>query len=314
LKEQRNPDLTVALIRLIAAIAPGSRLARVRRLHGGLASVVHAVDLVEPSGVRRRLVVRRRTPESLASGGGDYSEGWRALGLLRGSAVPVPEPVLHDPEGAIFGAPAMVTTRLPGRPVLTPDDLPLWTRRLAEALAAIHDLPISRAELGRLPAPEEDMTRRLDGPPDPRRLAHPRGPELWSALLRLQSSLPSERQALLHGDYGPVNVVWVRRRLSGVLDWDSAGRGSPCHDVAHCRLDLALLHGVEASALFLRAYEDMRGPHSQLAYHDLARAWQALPDPERWLPGVRALGPTDLTPRAMRERLDAFIAEALRGA
>jgi aminoglycoside phosphotransferase (APT) family kinase protein len=106
--------------------------------------------------------------------------------------------------------------------------------------------------------------------------------------------------------------VWLRGRLSGVVDWDAAARGDPGYDLAMCRVDLALLFGQEAPALFLRAYEAATGrPVAHLSFWDLYRAWWSLPNPERWLGGLHALDRTDLTAALLRTRLDAFIADGL---
>src|SRR5687767_6650931 len=119
----RPGTMSGALARLCAAVEPGGRVVRVRRLHGGLANLVHAVDLRTASGERRRWVVRRRPQTSPAHASGPYTRLWQTLGLLEDAAVSAPRRVWHDPAGGLFGAPTVVVTRFPGRSLLAPRNL-----------------------------------------------------------------------------------------------------------------------------------------------------------------------------------------------
>lgn len=65
--------------------------------------------------------------------------------------------------------------------------------------------------------------------------------------------------ALLHGDYQHFNVVWRDGHLSGVIDWPLGGAGNRGLDVGHCRLNLAVLFGVDAAMTFLDRYEAVAG-------------------------------------------------------
>jgi aminoglycoside phosphotransferase (APT) family kinase protein len=117
---------------------------------------------------------------------------------------------------------------------------------------------------------------------------------------------------LVHGDYWSGNTLWHRGRLTGVVDWGEARLDEAGADVGYCRMDLALLTPGDAPDAFLRAYEAAAGGQlPDVFFWDLCGAVPALPDPERWLPGYHDLGRTDLTPEAMRARLDAFVAAAL---
>ena len=69
---------------------------------------------------------------------------------------------------------------------------------------------------------------------------------------------------------------------------------------------------MEAADVVLHAYDAAAGMRiPQLFIWDLLGASVALPDPERWLPGLHELGRRDLTPEQVRERLAVFIADAL---
>ena len=123
----------------------------------------------------------------------------------------------------------------------------------------------------------------------------------------------SSRRGLVHGDFWPGNTLWLRGRLSGVVDWEQVRYGDPCQDVACCRLDLTLLFGPETADQFLLAYLAAAGePVRQLFFWELYIAASALEDVEHWVDGYYDLGRTDVTPEIARDRLERFAERALR--
>lgn len=128
------------------------------------------------------------------------------------------------------------------------------------------------------------------------------------------ASVAPTPKALVHGDYWPGNFLWQRGRLVGVVDWDNAHIGDPSRDVATCRGDLTLLFGRHAANAFLRHYEAVAGHHvSNLPFWDLLTCTLALPQVEKWPPGWRALGRSDLTVETAREGFRALARAALPG-
>ena len=302
------------LARLCEAIAPGSRAVNVRRLPGGLGAGMHRVDLIAPDETRRRLVLRRYPAMALAEDPNLAKRGWRTLLLLEQLGISAPRPVWFDAEGAIFGAPTIATTRLPGRSLVAPRDVNGWLAQLAGALAQIHRAPIDGRDLSFLPGsddPEErlfaQMAENTAFTDDPLRA------DLHAALLRWRPRLRRMTPVLRHDDYWAGNTLWVRERLIAVIDWDSAALGYPGADVGYCRMDLAMLIGPEAVDPFLHAYEAAAGWRvPQLFFWDLLGAAHALlDDPVRWLPGYHDLGRTDITPDLMLARLHTFVRDAL---
>ncbi len=168
-------------------------------------------------------------------------------GLTRAD-VPAPRLVAIDPlGGATAGVPAILMTRLPGHVQLRPANPEGWLRQLALTLVRIH------------------TTDGLDGFPDRSRApvraassadAWAPQPQLWRALLHLsESGSHATRVALMHGDYQHFNVLWIGERLTGVVDWVSAGQGICDYDVGHAELNLAVLFGAEWAKRFREAYE-----------------------------------------------------------
>jgi aminoglycoside phosphotransferase (APT) family kinase protein len=170
----------------------------------------------------------------------------RVLGMLRGSGLPVPEVIALDAHAEHCEVPALLMTRLPGRIDLQPRDLASWLRRLAEPLPAIHALPIDRGAVQPY-APYYEPAIVA-----PAWSAHP---DAWKHLDSLvRGSRPPSNDVFIHRDYHPANILWSRGRVSGILDWINASFGPREIDVAHCRVDIGCLVGVEAADAFLRAY------------------------------------------------------------
>lgn len=302
-----------ALARLCEAVAPGSRVLRVRRLRGGLDAATHAVELVLPSGERRAVVLRRYRDRESPQNRELVERTWHTLALLERLGLPAPRPVWLDPDGAVFGTPTFIMSRVPGRPDVAPRDPDGWARQLGAALAAIHTAPID--------ARDTELLRRGQSPHTPAALLERAGAALAedvdgtairAALDHWQPLVGPGEPALVHDDFWAGNTLWLRGRLQAVVDWDWATVGTSLVEVGYCRMDLAMLIGPQAPDVFLAGYEAAAGRRvSHLFYWDLLGSLPALPDPVKWLPGYHDLGRTDITPDLMRDRLRAFVAGAL---
>ena len=136
-------------------------------------------------------------------------------------------------------------------------------------------------------------------------------PELdgWGVLdkLRGQDDAPP---VLLHRDYHPVNLLWGQARVSGVVDWINACMGPPGVDVAHCRLNLALMYGMAAADAYLAAYQHHAPGYRHDFYWDVDDALSA---PLHVLPYVpwSEFGLTELTREILQSRLEAFVQAAV---
>jgi len=302
-----------ALAALCAAIQPGSRVGAVRRLRGGISRGMHAVDVVGADGERHQVVVQRYNAHHLREDPRVAEREWSVLVALGRVGAPTPRPIWIDRDGAIFGGPTIVTSRLPGRGLLAPRDAAGWIRQLAEALGQIHRAPLSDAELESLIDQGAALARLLDREaPPPDLTTQPGGPDAWSAMRRWWPHLESSAPTLLHGDYWPGNTLWRYGRLTGVVDWEQAGRGNPDQDVAYCRLDLALLAGPEAPEAFRVAYEAATGRVVRdLFFWDLNVVAWALGDVDKYVAGYHDLGRRDITVEDARDRLAGFAADAL---
>lgn len=99
--------------------------------------------------------------------------------------------------------------------------------------------------------------------------------------------------------------------ITGVVDWAATSWGPADLDVAHCSTNLALLHGPAWGLRFAEAYEEAGGVLAAAASERLY--WQVLDglafseDVQLVAQPWREAGRTELTTRAVEERLDAYV-------
>lgn len=304
------------LARLCAEIQPGGKVRAVRRLRGGVSSGMHAVELVGPGDLRRWVVVRRYSEWRITRYPQAPAQEWATLTALARVGAPTPLPIWLDSAGTLFGCPTLVSSRMPGRGLLLPRDETRWVMELAQALGKIHAAPLHDHELAILRDQRDALVHFLERDRPPAGLAEqPGGTEVWQVMRRLWPTIEPAPPTIVHGDYWPGNTLWLRGRLSAVVDWEQVLRGDPAQDVACCRQDLAVLLGPDAAETFLRAYEASTGRMlRQLVFWDLYMITWSLGQLEGWLKGYHDLGRTDLSIEVARTRQTTFMEDALRRA
>ncbi|NHN54750.1 aminoglycoside phosphotransferase family protein [Calidifontibacter sp. DB0510] len=241
---------------------------------GGVSSAVHRLTVARHGA--RTFVILRQYPGGLGLRAALERE-IATLDLVQGSGLPVPRVLAADVNGAATGgAPALLMTRLSGHVDLDPADPQTWLTRMAELAARVHsvDLPASRFR------PWADSWIR------PRAaLRVPTGardPAVWTAAFEVMGESPPEDEAVfVHGDFLPVNLLWSRRRITGLIDWNGVHRGSRAIDVGHCRRYLATLDAPETAEAFRSLYESIAGVrvdpwwdlYTLLHYNDEQAKW-----------------------------------------
>lgn len=176
---------------------------------------------------------------------------------------PVPEPIAADLESVWFNRPAVVMSRLPGRPDLAPRDVDSWVAALAQVLIELHETALDTTDGAITQPPVAEAWRRPAG-------AH--SPLIAAALRAVTAHLPSltAERVFTHGDFHPGNVLWSRGRISGVVDWSAARLDARWSDVAFCRAEVCLPLGPDVADRLAHAYSDILGGTSdELAVHDL---------------------------------------------
>src|SRR5438876_9812608 len=107
---------------LASVLDAGERVVAVRPMAGATSSEMHAVTTEDAHGVRRRLVLRRYVNRAWLAREPDLAEHEaRVLSLLASTDVRAPQLVAVDATGASCDVPAVLMTRLAGRPRRRPD-------------------------------------------------------------------------------------------------------------------------------------------------------------------------------------------------
>ncbi|MEU5209896.1 aminoglycoside phosphotransferase family protein [Streptomyces sp. NPDC020742] len=298
----------------------GERIIRTEALQGGITAELRRLTIGRPDGGTRDLVLRTFVNV-------EHAEDWLsreagALILLTGTGVPAPGLVAVDPTAEHCEYPSLLMTHLAGRTVLDDEGLETRVPLLARQLVAIHALR---------PFPKRS-TSLEQGRPHRRPRAYvawttadtvvtPKGADAaaWAAAIDvIRGPAPPYEGRFLHRDFQPGNVLFdvppphpAGARITGVVDWAGTSWGPTDLDVAHCSTNLALLHGPAWGQRFAEAYEEAGGVLAAAASERLywrvrdglacSEEVQSVSQP--W----REAGRTELTTRAVEERLDAYV-------
>lgn len=271
------------------------------------------LEIEREDGDRLKVTLRRFLRDHRFSTPEHVAHEYDILRLIETAGIAAPRPLLLDAEGTYFGAPAMVLSYIPGRPLYMPRDAPAWAEQLARALHTVHAVTSDRYDLSKLSVHLVDgMREQLAGRAEAAS-AHGRlAGQVHAALTQDLDRIAWPEPCLVHDDYWPGNTVWYRDRPAGIADWTAAELGDPRADVAQCRVDVTISLGGGEADVFLEAYQRLAPkPPSDVWYFDLFRGLACLLYYERWLEGYHDAGLTHLTPSLIRSRLDVFLRRAL---
>ncbi|WP_046084743.1 phosphotransferase family protein [Streptomyces antioxidans] len=287
----------------------GERVVGAEALHGGITAEMRRLTVGTRDGGTRDLVLRTLV-------NAQHAKDWlnreaSALTLLTGTGVPAPGLLAVDPTATHCERPSLLMTQLAGLTVLDDGGLETRVPVLARQLVAIHALrPAER--------PPEYVARTTADT-----VVVPKGADtaVWAAAIDvMRKPAPSYEGRFLHRDFHPGNVLFgdalspgaAGVRITGVVDWAQTSWGPADIDVAHCSTNLVLLHGPAWGLRFAEAYEEAGGALAATASERLywrVRDGLALSEEVRLVSRPwRAAGRTELTARAVEERLDAYVA------
>ncbi|MFI6083035.1 phosphotransferase family protein [Streptomyces sp. NPDC051217] len=285
----------------------GERIVRTEALHGGITAEMRRLTIGTRDGGTRDLVLR--TFVNLRHAEDSLNREADALTLLTATGVPAPELVAVDPTAAHCEYPSLLMTHLAGRTVLDDEGLETRVPLLARQLVAIHALrPAER--------PRKYVTLTTADT-----VVTPEGADAvaWAAAIEvIREPAPPYEGRFLHRDFHPGNVLFDVRppsqagpRITGIVDWAATSWGPADLDVAHCSTNLALLHGPAWGLRFAEAYEQAGGVLAAAASERLywrVRDGLAFSEEVRVVSRPwREAGRTELTTRAVEERLDAYV-------
>jgi aminoglycoside phosphotransferase (APT) family kinase protein len=273
-----------------------------RRLGGGLGSATHLVEL----GDGRRLVLKRYRDAE------DVTAEWERLCFAHGAELPVPRPLAVDDAGAWFGTPAFAIDVVPGRPLLSPPDIDMYLDEVAGATARMHAAPVTNGT-GRLLQPHPVDRWEAPASVPAGLLSRQMAARVIGALRDRLPAATRGEPVLNHCDFHPGNLVWQRRRLSGIVDWSAARVGFRWWDLAYFRVELALIVDVDAADELLARYERIVGASSpDQAVWDLLCLYNGHRWAHTWLTGYREQGRRDLDLETFQRRLRSLTRRTLQ--
>jgi aminoglycoside phosphotransferase (APT) family kinase protein len=220
--------------------ATGKKIRKSASLKGGISSEMMKFELSSGESV----VLRHITNSDWLNEEPDLIEHEKQS-LLIIKSMPVPTP--HFLAAGTPQIEALLMSELPGRVDLEMNQSPDAINQLATTLHAIHQTPImesfkwtysSYVDLTNVSIPSWTTQHQA-----------------WSMAINfVQTTMPKFHPVFIHRDYHPTNILWAGNQLSGVADWINACKGPALVDVAHCRMNLVMLYGLEIADQFLDAY------------------------------------------------------------
>jgi aminoglycoside phosphotransferase (APT) family kinase protein len=301
-RESTPPESAIAW----ASGVLGSPVRSVRVLTGGMDSAIHVLvpERGEPVVMRRYVGRSREAGAALAKRESDV------LRALAATDVAAPAFIANDLDGEHCDAPGLLVEFMDGRRDI-PRDLRTLASELARTMAAVHE--VSASDVDELPDEIEVVAGALAAEcPDLHGSAT--SAAMWS-LVRDRPRRPSGTgpRILIHNDFAPHNTLFNGDRLCAVVDWTATAAGVPACDVSFCRLNVALVLGLEAGTEVLRAYEaEIGAPLPDHGWWDLVAAARVEPDLSYWTQSANYFGPPGLTAKDVADRFARFVRTALQ--
>lgn len=189
----------------------------------------------------RMLVLRRPPVGGVLSTAHDMHREWRFLTALRGTEVPVPEPVAYCADSAVSGAEFYVMEHVTGTVLadaaaaeeMSPQQRYRAGMATAECLAALHSIDpdeVGVATAGRRGGYLQRQLARWQ------RQVHQSGAANLDLLDRVHDALltrvPQQERTIVHGDFRPGNISYAPDgNVRAVFDWELATCGDPLADL-----------------------------------------------------------------------------------
>ena len=233
---------------IVRRIGARGTLRRAWRLTGGVSAEITALELAQPGGSTRTLLVRRYGAVDLAQKQHVAQHEFQLLQLVRARGVLAPTPYYVDESCELLPSPYIVVEYIDGATDIEPANIDACVAQLAEQLVTIHSMP---ADAGSAFLPEHgkgfgERPTALD-----RALGEP---QIRDALEAAWPLAHMNAPVVLHGDYWPGNVLWQADQLVAVIDWEDASVGDPLADLGSCRLELLWAFDAVVMQAFTQRY------------------------------------------------------------
>jgi aminoglycoside phosphotransferase (APT) family kinase protein len=243
--EELRSRLNEYLVRALPGV-PEDPIVTLHRVAGGRTKLTALGETRPRSHLPRHIVLR--LDSDLGHTGSCVAGEFTFLSGLHDQGLAVPKPILAETDSTLLGGAFILMEQVSGTATALAaidrgavDDVPGLVREMAVTLAQLHsarpvptdgrDLPNDRS------SDPNEMVRQYYR----RWLSHQRPPESLAVELGfawlLGHPLPTDRpRAIVHGDFGPHNVLVDRSHLAALLDWELAHLGDPAEDLGYCRL------------------------------------------------------------------------------
>ncbi|WP_101787143.1 phosphotransferase family protein [Nonomuraea indica] len=213
---------------------------RASLISGGKSNLTYLVEASE-----RPVVLRRPPLGHVLPTAHDMRREWRVISALADTPVPVPPALAFCADEDVIGAPFYVMGHVAGTAVrekeelagLPPERARRLAERLAEVLAAIHDVDYRQAGLADFGRPEGYLARQLQRWEQQwERSKTADLPEYDRLVARLRARMPAtSASTLVHGDYRLdntlVRLTGERPEIMAVVDWEMSTLGDPLADL-----------------------------------------------------------------------------------
>jgi aminoglycoside phosphotransferase (APT) family kinase protein len=224
----RPPEQT---LRWLLAVLDAREVLDIKPMLGGSTAAMHRVTLRHSGPATQIVVLRRYILDDIVAETPDIvARETTALRLAATAALPTPELLAVDQHAHETDAPTVVMSWLDGRPQWQPRNRRQFVNDIADAMVAVTNIEVP-PEVAIAP-----IGRYRQSSYDPPRWAT--RPKVWErAVEAFHGPIPSGDVGFVHRDFHPGNLLWSRRHLNGIVDWQNACIGPHSIDPGHCRLN-----------------------------------------------------------------------------
>ncbi|MFG1229982.1 phosphotransferase family protein [Xanthobacter autotrophicus NCIMB 11399] len=196
----------------------------------------------------RRLVLRKRPPGPLLPSAHAIDREFRVQSALKGTGVPVPEPLLYCADESVVGTAFYVMERVDGRifhdsalPGVSHAERAAMYDSLADVLGRLHRVDHRAVGLEGYGRDGDYFARQISRWTRQWEMSRTRDlPDVnvlitWLAAHVNRPSEEAARTGIVHGDFRFGNVIFhpAEPRIVAVLDWELSTLGHPLADLAH---------------------------------------------------------------------------------
>lgn len=303
IRKTDTTDLKHQFAQVVQKFAPQSKLLRVWELKGGISAQVTALEIEQPDGQTRQMIVRQHGEVDLKHNPQVAANEFKLLHILRSAGLAVPTPYHLDQSGEIFSTPYIAIEYIEGKSEFALSPKTDLIHQLATHLSRIHRVDCSQLDVSFLPQQENKYAAKLRERPTNLDESLDEG-HIRDVLEAAWPFPQHNTSVLLHGDFWPGNTLWRDGELVAVIDWEDAEFGDPLADLANSRLEILWAFGVEAMQRFTQQYQAITPiDFTNLPYWDLCAALRPASRIAEW-------AGDEITEKAMRAGHRLFITQA----